>query len=282
MPWCFSHHRASALLLLAATVVDALTPLTEIMPDTEELSVFPATLRAAVTKAGVMSLTGSVVHIMGATSVEDAVDWSALCADGLTLVLAGPQVHPLAKMVKGQEIVQRKKPGQECVTVVRGLYSVGVVRDALGARHAAANPDVIVAFNADVYKEYWRRTLADLLLIRKPVIVTMYCEYEGAELSSVLGDPSAFSVSAMDEGDAYIRKRYRGDADDFLALTPAAAPLPTARMLWQFERNPNAHQPPVDCLAKPYRHGVRNSFWTAFVGEIAVAGDAKQKGHDEV
>jgi hypothetical protein len=41
-------------------------------------------------------------------------------------------------------------------------------------------------------------------------------------------------------------------------------------VLWAFERNPSAHLPPVDCLAKPYRHGVRNSFWMAFASAAPV------------
>ena len=225
---------------------------------------------------------------MGATAVEDAVDWSPLCDDGLTLVLVGPQVEPLAKMVKGEEVVPRERPGQECVTVIRGLYSPGMVREVLGAQSAAASPDVVVSFNADVYMDYWRRTLGSLLLSRTPVVVSMYCEYEDSELSKVLAEPTAFSSSALEAGDAYVRRRYRGDADDFLLHTPMDATTTlSARSLWAFEPNPNAHLPPVDCLAKPYRHGVRNSFWTAFVGVASVgegsgAGGESGRGHHEL
>jgi len=130
----------------------------------------------------------------------------------------------------------------------------------------------VFAFNADVYMHYWRRTLASLLSTRTPVVVTMYCEYEGGELSKVLLDDPAsyFSESALEEADAYVRNRYRGDADYSLLLTPVARPLAPTRVLWAFERNPSAHLPPVDCLAKPYRHGVRNSFWMAFASAAPV------------
>lgn len=269
------------LRLVCVAAIAALDPLTQIAPDSEELAVFPATLRAALVRAGVPPRSGLVVHIVGATRVEDAVDWSALCQDGLTLVLAGPQVEPLAKMVKGEAIVPREKgPEQACVLVVRGLYSVGVVREALGESHPAATPDLAIAFNADVYMDYWRRTLAGMLQMRTPVVVTVYCEYERDELSKVLTDTSAFSVDAIEAGDAYIRKRYRGDADDFLDLTPLAAPLPAARTLWTFEPNPQAHRDPIDCLEKPYRHGVRNAFWVAFSGAAATANGAP--GHEEL
>ena len=270
-----SSHRHRYFICLLMTVLHAnhaLTPLTEIQASEEELNVFPLTMRAALSRAGI-KLSGAIVHVMGASDVEDAVDWSILCRDGLTIVLVGPQVAPLAKMVRGEEVVARKRTGQECVQVIRSLYSVDVVKDALGTEgSAAADPDLVIAFNADVYQEYWRRTLASLMLLRIPVAVTFYCEYEGGELSKVLDKPiSAFSADAMDTGDGYIRKRYRGDADHFLALTLAApaAQLPAARSLWQFEPNPNAHRPPIDCLAKPYRHGVRNAFWTAFIGAVA-------------
>ena len=61
--------------------------------------------------------------------------------------------------------------------------------------------------------QYWRRTLASLLQSRNktPVVVSMYCEYEGSELTTVLEDAGqALSTAAIDTCDAYIRKRYRG------------------------------------------------------------------------
>lgn len=243
----------------------ALDPLTQIEPDAAELGVFPITLSAALARAGVLP-DKSVIHVVGATSVEDSVDWSSFCQKGASVVLVGPQVAPIGKFVKGAAVLPREKLGQECVTVVRGLYSRGVLRAALGDQHEAVEPDMVIVFNADVYMDYWRRTLGELLQIRKPVVVSMYCEYEGGEITKVFDADDAFAASALEAGDEYIRKRYRGDANADLDATLLTDPMPQAQILWAFERNPHAHLPPQDCLAKPYRHGVRNSFWMAFVG----------------
>ena len=55
----------------------SLTPLTAIAPNREELSVFTSTLRAALARLGAPSGSkGTVVHVVGATSVEDDVDWA--------------------------------------------------------------------------------------------------------------------------------------------------------------------------------------------------------------
>jgi hypothetical protein len=242
-----------------------LQPLTEVAPDAEELAVFVSTLSAVLKK---LAPQKPVVHLVGASRVEDMVDWTALCSDGATLVLTGPQVEPLAKMVKGRAVVPRNRTGQACVIVIRGLYSRGFVREALGGDHPAVEPHIVMLYNADVYMHYWRRTLAELIIIRTPVIITMYCEYEGAELMNLLEAPAtAFSADALTNCDEYIRKRYRGDADEFLGWTPVARPLPSVRMLWHFGRNPHAPSS-VDCLAKPYRHGTRNSYWVAFTGVL--------------
>ena len=68
------------ILLCLAVFVMSLTPLTQIQPSPAELAVFPETLRQALLKLG--SPKNAVVHILGASSVEDAVDWSSLCLDG--------------------------------------------------------------------------------------------------------------------------------------------------------------------------------------------------------
>eukprot|EP01079_Euglenida_sp_SAG-EU17-18_P001476 gene1476-2797_t len=173
----------------------SLTPLTEVDAEAAELAVFPQTLQvtrhtpptgrqAAAEKLRLGP--GPVVHVVGATKVEDSADWSALCSSGAAVVLVGPQVEPLAKMTRGEELVRRDRPGQGCVKVVRGLYSRQVVREALGAGQRGAEPDLIITFNADLYMDYWRRTLADILLAGLPVVVTMYCEYEGGQLGPVL------------------------------------------------------------------------------------------------
>ena len=225
----------------------------------------PVALQAALAKLSVTRAPS--IHVIGATKVEDMVDWSLLCQNGVSILLVGPQVEPLAKMV-GSPVVPRDMAGQGCVTVLRGLYSRALVRSVLGD-HPAAIPDIVITFNADIYMHYWRRTLAELLQWQVPVVVTFYCEYEGREVLRLLGAPAeAFSSSALAECDSYIRKRYRGDADDHV-MTPLGA-TPAARMLWAFEPNPHAHLPPQSCLpneAGEYAHGVRNSYWMAFSGK---------------
>ena len=132
-----------AFLLLGLTA--GLQPLTEIKPDAQELAVFPSTLRAALKKAAPDApLQGTVIHVVGATLVEDLADWSPLCEDGATIVLVGPQVEPMQVMLKGREIVERDRSGQHCVTVIRGLYSRGFLRQALGNGHPATDPDAVI------------------------------------------------------------------------------------------------------------------------------------------
>lgn len=132
-----------AFLILGLTA--GLQPLTEIKPDAQELAVFPSTLRAALKKAAPDApLQGTVIHVVGATLVEDLADWSPLCEDGATIVLVGPQVEPMQVMLKGREIVERDRSGQHCVTVIRGLYSRGFLRQALGNGHPATDPDAVI------------------------------------------------------------------------------------------------------------------------------------------
>ena len=69
---------------------------------------------------------------------------------------------------------------------VRGLYSANLVRASLGDA-AAAEPDAFLLLNADAYMPYWRRTLAGLLQSGKPIVLTLYCQYEGA--SNCFGVP---------------------------------------------------------------------------------------------
>lgn len=245
-----------------------LTPLTMIEPSSEELAVFSTTLLGALAKVRGPGLEAPSIHVVGASRVEHLVDWSPICRDGARITLIGPQVEPLEKMVGSPVVPRHGLPGQECVTVLRGLYSRQFVLSALGDRHPGAVPDMAIAFNADVYMHYWRRTLAELLQARIPVVITCYCEYEGGEITRLLDAPAAaFSSSALAEGDAYIRKRYRGDADEH--LTSALHAVPLAKTLWAFQPSPHAHLPPRSCLQDEtgeYAHGVRNSFWMAFRG----------------
>ena len=97
----------SILFTLACSsccITVALDPLTHFLPNEEELQVFPKTLLAALSKIAssststqdtatpVANSANRVVHIVGASDVEDAVDWSGMCQDGFTLVLVGPMV----------------------------------------------------------------------------------------------------------------------------------------------------------------------------------------------
>jgi hypothetical protein len=43
--------------------------------------------------------------------------------------------------------------------------------------------------NADLYMCPWRRTLAELLQSGTPVVVTMYCEFEGAAMERLFKWP---------------------------------------------------------------------------------------------
>eukprot|EP01051_Picozoa_sp_SAG22_P000730 SAG22_NODE_22_length_31438_cov_47.016529_14_plen_176_part_00 len=138
------------------------SPLTEIAPTAVELSAFADTAVGALAKLELPAAALPVVHVLGASAVEDAVDWSLLCERGAKVHLVGPQaVVPRAA----------DKGGSSCVAAVEGLYSKELVKDL-------PPPDVVLLHNADVYMPYWRRTLAELLQLRVPIVLTMYCEYE--------------------------------------------------------------------------------------------------------
>ena len=154
----------------------SLTSLTEINATTVELEVFAATVAGALAKIG--GLETPVVHIVGASAVEAAVNWAPLCQSGASLVLFGPQALPPAPAAAGTG------GAADCVTTIQGLYSISAVQAVLGPR--AAQPDMIMLHNADVYMPYWRRTLAELLQIRKPIVLTVYCEYEVCQSRSRL------------------------------------------------------------------------------------------------
>jgi hypothetical protein len=155
----------------------SLTSLTEINATTVELEAFAATVAAALVKIG--GLETPVVHIVGASAVEAAVNWAPLCQTGASLVLLGPQALPPAPAAAGTS-----GGAADCVTTIQGLYSISAIQAVLGPR--AAQPDMIMLHNADVYMPYWRRTLAELLQIRKPIVLTVYCEYEVCQSRSRL------------------------------------------------------------------------------------------------
>ena len=139
--------RSGVITLAVAVVagVTALTPLTDVELTATEGEAFVATLQGALDK---LAPATRVVHILGASKVEDAVDWSPLCAStpAPTLVLVGPQVV--------------ERPVRDCVYTVKGLYSRDTVLRALGP--ALATPDAVMLHNADLYTCPWRRTLAEV------------------------------------------------------------------------------------------------------------------------
>ena len=252
------------VLLLSALPPSSisLTPLTQIKATPVELSAFAATVVGLVEKLRVerelRHPTAPVVHIVGASDVEDAVNWAPVCALGATVVLVGPKIVP--------------REARACVTVVRGLYSralvAGKLSRALGWA-GGAEPDVVVLLNADVYTCPWRRTLVDLLQSGIPFVVTMYCEFEGHQLDRMLRwSDIEFGEGRMRQWDEVVKHIYGTD------LTDAHAPsvpsvgvgaVPEARYLWEFEANPHAHSPPKDCYGGT-QHGVRNSYWLALTG----------------
>ena len=138
-----------ALAVIIVLQALALTPLTEISLTKPEGDAFVATLRGALDKLKLEGARPRVVHLLGASDVEDAVDWSPLCegTEVPALVLIGPQVI-------------ERPPDGGCVHTVKGLYSNGTVHKALGA--TLATPDVIMLHNADLYTCPWRRTLAEV------------------------------------------------------------------------------------------------------------------------
>lgn len=89
-----------------------------------------------------------------------------------------------------------------------------------------------------------------------------------------------FEAGALAECDAMLRQSFgrfyeQHTATDAGAVSAAAVPEP--QTLWDFENNPHAHAPPVNCYKDDVMtgkaHGVRNSFWTSFTG-------APPAGHD--
>ena len=56
-------------------------------PATVELDAFAATLQGALAKLG--RPADSVVHVIGASSVEDAVEWAPTCRSGPSWVRIG-------------------------------------------------------------------------------------------------------------------------------------------------------------------------------------------------
>jgi hypothetical protein len=143
------------------------TPLTEIAAEPVELAAFASTVSGAISKLNLSHLgRPAVVHIVGASRVERAVDWNLVCAQhgGARIVLIGPQVGGTLGADDG---VQSSTSDGCHVTAVDGLFSRSLLLDELGASDPAIDPDVVVLHNADVYMPYWRRTLAELLQLQR-------------------------------------------------------------------------------------------------------------------
>lgn len=220
-------------LVVAALVccepVASLVPLTEIKAEPVELDAFAATLVGALEKLG---LNNPIVHMIGTSDVEHAVDWSPACEMGATILMVGPNA------------VLHRAAGS-CVTAIKGVYSKEVVEAA--ADPSQLEPDVFMLHHADIYTcSLWRRTLSKLLNTGKPIVLTVYCEFEGAAMDRIfrwwdeeLSPQRVTKCSGgISESDGVIHK-------------------PTK--LWGFQRNPHAHAPPRSCdfgkhrrpLAKP-------------------------------
>eukprot|EP01047_Picozoa_sp_COSAG01_P072627 COSAG01_NODE_11599_length_1896_cov_2.312187_2_plen_204_part_00 len=136
----------------------ALTPMTEIKPTPIELQAFAATMGGALDKLGGLGLLpidrAPVVHVLGASSVEESVDWAPICGGSgagqprAALVLVGPDVNSGGGNNSG------------CVAAaVQGLYSRVAVAAAVSdgpvlldgrASSTLAEPDVIMMHNADL------------------------------------------------------------------------------------------------------------------------------------
>ena len=221
-------------------------PLTEIDATSAELEAFAATLAGAIAKLQLPPL--AVVHLLGASAVEAAVDWTPVCEAGATLVLVGPQaVAPPG----GRAGTDR----DSCVHTVVGLYSREAVRAGLegvaGVAELAtelAVPDAVVLHNSDLYMPYWRRTLAELLQLEVPVVHTMYCEYEGHKMERLLNWPEIeFTPQAFADCDRLVAANFGGQAVAEAHSAGGGGSVPEPRLLWSFEPNPHAHAPPRNC-----------------------------------
>jgi hypothetical protein len=141
------------------------TPLTEIAPEPVELAAFAATVSGALSKlTTVGSRRQPVVHVVGASSVERSVDWGAVCTehDGARIVLIGPQI---GGAIDASEAAAWSGVPNCQVTAVEGMFSESLLLAELGPADPAIHADMIMLHNADIYMPYWRRTLAELLLL---------------------------------------------------------------------------------------------------------------------
>eukprot|EP01052_Picozoa_sp_SAG31_P031461 SAG31_NODE_3336_length_4391_cov_1.826887_2_plen_278_part_00 len=259
------------------------SPLTEIVPTTAELEAFAGTLSGGIEqlrRQGHQLAPRPVVHVVGASPVEASVDYGAACQEtSARLVLVGPTV-PETSVSANTELAKG------CISAtVRNLYSSESVSAALQDRADLSRPDMILLHNADLYMPYWRRTLAEFLQLQVPVIVTMYCEYEGHKLERLL---NWVEVELSAEGFASCDRLIRANFDEQLAHEHQAAgrgTIPDPRILWPFTANPHAHEAPRNCysekIMRGLEHGVRNAYWIAFIGGSLTAASV-HSGHVEL
>lgn len=165
---------------------------------------------------GVLENSAPVIHIVGASEVEQEIEWASLCDLGAAVVLVGPTVVPhrstKPKLNESHSYSDSKRKGENCVSAIKGLYSHAAVRRARIqgqlARHEV-KPDVFILHNADLYMCTWRRTLAELLQNGAPVILTMYCEFEGASMQRLFKWPEReFSAEALNSCDSMVQRAF--------------------------------------------------------------------------
>ena len=211
------------LISSSSTPANPPVPLTKIQATQIELKVFPSTLLSAIQK---LTVPINVIHVIGASDVEASIDWSPVCQKNIHIVLIGPKATALTS----QNIATTN-----CTTVVVSKYSRSIVAQELATETHLHNPSLVIGFNVDIYMPYWKDTMVDIVHSGVPVVVTLYCQYEGAKLARLL----------------------KWEYDD-------------ATLVWDLEANPFAHKKPVNCyktsVMKGLEHGVRNSFWMSFQG----------------
>lgn len=202
-----------------------------------------------------------IVHLIGASDVEASVDWLPLCQKyGLTFLLVGPKLI--------ESTVNKK--ADRCVHYLTDLYT----KEALANSQldpSLLTPDLLVGLNVDIYMIYWRRTLGLMLQTGKPIVITVYCGYEGHKLVRLMKwKEQSFSPQALSQCDGFNKRTSStgtGGAD-----RDAVFDTPEIVTLWDFEPNPHAHAKPKNCYGKAIMegkdHGVRNSFWLGFQGKV--------------
>ena len=234
-------------------------PLTKIDATETELTAFSDTVAGAITRSNLPR--NSIVHLVGSSDVEAHVDWHPLCLKfGVRFLLIGPKLPELPKLSISQPATTTTNTN--CVTHFTSLYSQELVSASnLGE---LTHPDLMIGLNVDIYMLYWRRTLGEMLQLRKPIVVTVYCSYEGHKLSRLMKwKEMEFSKDSLAQCDAFNK----------MTEQPNLA-IPEIVMLWGLEENPHAHAPPKNCyntaIMEGREHGIRNSFWMGFEGKKRV------------